>query len=149
LNSSTPIDTLARRARAAKRPIRPTIPRGEAGNREQVQDPITDVLDELRLRCTIVELGLHDPVGTRGSRLSEAQRQKMANRDSGLKAADLIAFSDATTARDSETGATMLQTLKDELAGCSLFCSLHRTPFAPLSTKSWSWSKAASLIRDA
>jgi len=55
-----------------------TIPCGEAGNREQVQDAITDVLDELGLRRTIVELGLYYPVGTGGSRLSEAQRQNMA-----------------------------------------------------------------------
>jgi putative ABC transport system ATP-binding protein len=40
-----------------------TIPRGEASNRERVHDVITEVLDELGLRPTVVELGLDYPVG--------------------------------------------------------------------------------------
>ena len=47
-----------------------------------------------------------------------------------LKRPDLIAFSDATTVLDSETEATILQRLKDELVGRSLVCSLHRTRLA-------------------
>ena len=107
-----------------------TIPRGEAGNRERVHDAITEVLDELGLRRTIVELGLDYPVGTGGSRLSEAQRQKMAIAIAVLKRPDLIAFSDATTVLESETEAAIFQRMKDELVGRSLFCSLHRTRLA-------------------
>jgi putative ABC transport system ATP-binding protein len=107
-----------------------TIPRGEAGNRERVDDAITEVLDELGLRRTIVELGLDYPVGTGGSRLSEAQRQKMAIAIAVLKRPDLIAFSDATTVLDSETEAAIFQRMKDEFVGRSLFCSLHRTRLA-------------------
>lgn len=106
------------------------IPRGEAGNRERVHDAITEVLDELGLRRTIVGLGLDHPVGTGGSRLSEVQRQKMAIATAVLKRPDLIAFSDATTVLDSETEAVIFQRLKDEFVGRSLFCSLHRTRLA-------------------
>ena len=126
-----------------------TIPRGEASNGEQVQDAITDVLDELGLRRTIVELGLHYQVGTGGSRLSEAQRQKMAIAIAVLKRPDLIAFNDATTALDSEIEAAILRRLKDEFVGRSCFavCTALASPL--LSIKSWSWSKAALSTRDA
>jgi putative ABC transport system ATP-binding protein len=107
-----------------------TIPRGEAGNRERVHDAISEVLDELGLRRTLVELGLHHPVGTGGSRLTEAQRQKVAIATAVLKRPDIIAFSDATAVIDSEMEATILQRLKQELTGRSLFCSLHRTRLA-------------------
>jgi energy-coupling factor transporter ATP-binding protein EcfA2 len=89
-----------------------TITLGEASNRERVHDAITEVLDELGLRRTLVELGLHFPVGTGGSRLSEAQRQKVAIATAVLKGPDIIAFSDATAVIDSETEATILQHLK-------------------------------------
>jgi ABC-type multidrug transport system fused ATPase/permease subunit len=107
-----------------------TITLGEASNRERVHDAITEVLDELGLRRTLVELGLHFPVGTGGSRLSEAQRQKVAIATAVLKGPDIIAFSDATAVIDSETEATILQRLKQQLASCSLVCSLHRTRLA-------------------
>jgi putative ABC transport system ATP-binding protein len=107
-----------------------TIPHGEASNRERVQDAISEVLDDLGLRRTLVALGLDYPVGTGGSRLSEAQRQKMAIATAVLKRPDLIAFSDATTVLDSETEAAIFQRLKDEFVGRSLFCSLHRTRLA-------------------
>jgi ABC-type multidrug transport system fused ATPase/permease subunit len=107
-----------------------TIPRGEASNRERVHDAITEVLDELGLRRTLVELGLHYPVGTGGSRLTEVQRQKVAIATAVLKRPDIIAFSDATAVIDSETEATILQRLKQELTGRSLFCSLPRTRLA-------------------
>jgi ABC-type multidrug transport system fused ATPase/permease subunit len=107
-----------------------TITLGEASNRERVHDAITEVLDELGLRRTLVELGLHFPVGTGRSRLSEAQRRKVAIATAVLKGPDIIAFSDATAVIDSETEATILQRLKQQLASCSLVCSLHRTRLA-------------------
>jgi putative ABC transport system ATP-binding protein len=107
-----------------------TIPRAEAGNRERVRDAITEVLDQLGLRRALVELGLDYPVGTGGSRLTEAQRQKVAIATAVLKRPDIIALSDATVVIDSETEAAILQRLKQELAGRSLVCSLHRTSLA-------------------
>jgi ABC-type multidrug transport system fused ATPase/permease subunit len=47
-----------------------------------------------------------------------------------LKWPDIIAFSDATAVIDSDTEATILQRLKQEFAGGSLVCSLHRTRLA-------------------
>jgi putative ABC transport system ATP-binding protein len=107
-----------------------TILRGEAGNRERVHEAITEVLDELGLRRAIVELGLGYPVGTGGSRLSEAQRQKLAIATGLLKRPDLLALSDATAVLDSETEAAILGRLQRELAGRSLVCSLPRPRLA-------------------
>ncbi len=104
-----------------------SILRGEADARERIHAAITEVLDELGLRRTIVELGLQYPVGTGGSRLSEAQRQKMAIATAVLKRPDLVALSDATAVLDNETEAAILARLQQELAGRSLVCSLHRT----------------------
>jgi putative ABC transport system ATP-binding protein len=105
-----------------------SVLRDEADARERVHAVITRVLDELGLRRTIVELGLQYPVGTGGSRLSEAQRQKMAIAAAILKRPDLVALSDATGVLDSETEAAILGRLQQELAGRSLVCSLHRAP---------------------
>jgi ABC-type multidrug transport system fused ATPase/permease subunit len=107
-----------------------TIPRGEAGDRERVHDAITEMLDEFGRHRTLVELGLHYPAGTGGSRLTEAQRPKVALATAVLNRPDIIAFSDPTAVIDSETEATILQRLKHELSGRSLFCNLDRTRFA-------------------
>lgn len=88
------------------------------------------MLDQLGLGRTIVELGLSYAVGTGGSRLSRAQRQKMAIAIAVLKRPDLIALSDATIALDGEVEAAIFRRLKDEFVGRSLFCSLHRTKLA-------------------
>jgi ABC-type multidrug transport system fused ATPase/permease subunit len=103
-----------------------TILRGEVDNRERIHGATTEVLDELGLRPTIVELGLQYPVGAGGSRLSEAQRQKMAIAIAVLKRPDLVALSDATVVLDGETEAAIFERLQQELAGRSLFCSLSR-----------------------
>jgi putative ABC transport system ATP-binding protein len=107
-----------------------SIVRGEAGNRERIHEAITEGLDELGLRRTIVELGLQYPVGTGGLRLSGAQRQKIAIAIAVLKRPDLVALSDATAVLDSETEAAILKRLQQELAGRSLVCSLPRPRLA-------------------
>ena len=106
-----------------------TIPRGEAGDRERVHDAITEMLDEFGRHRTLVELGLHYPAGTGGSRLTEAQQQVGAS-DSGPQSARYYRFQRPTAVIDSETEATILQRLKHELSGRSLFCNLDRTRFA-------------------
>jgi putative ABC transport system ATP-binding protein len=93
-----------------------TIAPGEAGGREPVQAAIAEVLDEVGLRRTVMALGLDYPVGTGGSRLTPAQRQKLAIVRALLKRPGLIAFNDATAVFD----------------GASLFCSLPRARLAAM-----------------
>jgi ABC-type microcin C transport system duplicated ATPase subunit YejF len=107
-----------------------TIVRGESGSRERVYTAITEVLDELGLRGTLIEVGLEYPVGTGGSRLSEAQRQKLAIARTVLKRSDLVALNDATAVLDGATEAVILERLKAEFAERSLVWSLHRARLA-------------------
>ena len=107
-----------------------TIVRGEAGGRERVHAAITKVLDELDLRHTLIEVGLDYPVGTGGSRLSDAQRQKLAIAGAVLKRPDLMALNDATAVLDGATETALLDRLKAEFAGRSLVWSLHRPRLA-------------------
>ena len=107
-----------------------TIVRGESGGRERVHAAITQVLDELDLRRALIEVGLDYPVGTGGSRLSEAQRQKLAIAGAVLKRPDLMALNDATAVLDGATETALLERLKAEFAGRSLLWSLHRPRLA-------------------
>jgi ABC-type lipoprotein export system ATPase subunit len=107
-----------------------TIARGESGSRERVYAAITAVLDELGLRRTLIEVGLDYPVGTGGSRLSEAQRQKLAIATAVLKRPQIIALNDATAVLDGATETAILERLKTEFAERSLLWSLHRPRLA-------------------
>ncbi len=107
-----------------------TIVRGEAGSRERINGTMSEVLDELGLRETIIVVGLDYPVGTGGSRLSETQRQKIAIAVAVLKRPDIVALNDATAVLDGSTEAAILDRLKHELNGRSLVCSLHRPRLA-------------------
>ena len=107
-----------------------TIVRGESGGRERIHAAITEVLEELGLRRTLIEVGLDYPVGTGGSRLSEAQRQKLAIASAVLKRPDLMALNDATAVLDGTTEIALLDRLKAEFAGRSLIWSLHHPRLA-------------------
>ncbi len=107
-----------------------TILRGEVGNRERVNAAMSEVLDELGLRETLISVGLDYPVGTGGLRLSEAQRQKIAIAVALLKRPDLVVFNDATAVLDGVTETAIIERLKRELDGRSLVCSLHRPRLA-------------------
>jgi putative ABC transport system ATP-binding protein len=107
-----------------------TILRGEAGSRERVSGTMSEVLDELDLRETLISVGLDYPVGTGGLRLSEAQRQKVAIAVALLKRPDLMLFNDATAVLDGVTETAIIERVKHELDGRSLVCSLHRPRLA-------------------
>jgi putative ABC transport system ATP-binding protein len=107
-----------------------TIVRGESGSRERVRAAISEVLDELDLRRILIEVGLGYPVGTGGSRLSEAQRQKLAIASAVLKRPDLMALNDATAVLDGATETALLERLKLEFSDRSLVWSLHRPRLA-------------------
>jgi putative ABC transport system ATP-binding protein len=107
-----------------------TIVRGESGGRERVHAAIMEVLDELGLRKALIDVGLDYPVGNGGSRLSEAQRQKLAIASAVLKRPDLLALNDATAVLDGATETALIERLKAEFADRSLVWSLHRPRLA-------------------
>jgi ABC-type multidrug transport system fused ATPase/permease subunit len=107
-----------------------TILRGEAGSRERINAAMSELLSELGLRDRIIAVGLDYPVGTGGLRLSETQRQKVAIAVALLKRPDLVVFNDATAVLDGVTETAIIDRVKQELAGRSLVCSLHRPRLA-------------------
>ncbi|HJU18232.1 MAG TPA: ABC transporter transmembrane domain-containing protein [Stellaceae bacterium] len=107
-----------------------TIAPDEADGREQVQAAIVKVLDEIGLRGTVMALGLDYRVGVGGSRLSPAQRQKLAIARALLKRPELIVLNEATAVLDGATEAAIVDRIKAERSGASLFFSLPRPRLA-------------------
>ncbi len=86
---------------------------------------ISSVVNELELRDTIVEAGLAFHVGTRGARLSAAQRQKLAIARALLKNADLVVLAEATTALDAASDARVAEALLDHHKGRGVLWALQ------------------------
>src|SRR3546814_17718942 len=63
---------------------------GQAGAEQVIGDALAEVLDDLRLRETVIEVGLDFNVGIGGSRLNAVQRQKLALARALLKRPDLL-----------------------------------------------------------
>ena len=84
------------------------------------------MLDELSLRPAVIDVGLDYNVGTAGSRLSLAQRQRAAIARAVLKRPDLLILNEATSALDGQAQAKVTQGLREEFAGRGLIWVLHR-----------------------
>src|SRR6266446_3487735 len=99
---------------------------GEAEAAVRVPQVLGDVLEALSLRPTVIDVGLDYHVGTAGSRLSAAQRQRTAIARALLKRPDLLILNEATTALDGPAQAKASEGLRQEMAGRGLFWVLHR-----------------------
>jgi putative ABC transport system ATP-binding protein len=99
---------------------------GEAEAAVQIPQVLGDVLEKLSLRPTVIDVGLDYHVGTAGSRLSAAQRQRTAIARALLKRPDLLILNEATTALDGPGQAKVSEGLRQEMAGRGLFWVLHR-----------------------
>jgi putative ABC transport system ATP-binding protein len=103
---------------------------GEADAPTSVPAAITAVLDSLGLRETVIAVGLDHGVGTGGTRLSLAQRQKAAIVRALLKRPDILVLNEATTALDGPSQAMLLAAMKEEYAGRGVVWVLHRASLA-------------------
>ena len=103
---------------------------GEADAPVRVPSLIAEVVDELSLRQTIIEVGLDYNVGTGGSRLSPAERQKAGIARAVLKRPDLLILNEATSALDGQAQSKVTQGLKEEFAGRGIIWVLHRASLA-------------------
>jgi len=101
---------------------------GEAARR--IPALLTEVLDSLSLRACVIDVGLDFPIGPGGSRLSLAQRQRIAIARAVLKRPDLLILNEATSALDGPVQLKVTQGVKDELAGRGLVSVLHRASLA-------------------
>ena len=78
----------------------------------------------------MIEVGLDYQVGSGGSRLSLAQRQKAGIGRAVLKRPDFVILNEATSALDGSAQSAVMRGLKEEFAGRGLICALHRASLA-------------------
>jgi ABC-type multidrug transport system fused ATPase/permease subunit len=102
----------------------------ESADRERLRALIAEVLNALGLHDIVIETGLDYHVGTGGSRLSPAQRQKVAIGRAVLKRPDLLVLNQATAVLDGPSQGAVLDGLRREFEGRSLVWSLHRAGLA-------------------
>ncbi len=103
---------------------------GEADAPVRVPALLAEIIDALGLRQTVIEVGLDYNIGSGGSRLSFAQRQKMAIARAMLKRPDLIILNEATAALDGPAQTSAMKGLKQEFAGRGMIWVLHRAELA-------------------
>jgi ABC-type multidrug transport system fused ATPase/permease subunit len=103
---------------------------GEADAPLRVPAVLSEVLDTLALRAMVIDVGLDYQVGSGGSRLSPAQRQRAAIARALLKRPDLLILNEATAALDGQAQAKVTQGLQQEMAGRGLIWVLHRASLA-------------------
>ena len=103
---------------------------GQAESAERVGTLISEVIDGIGLRDTVIKVGLNFDVGISGSRLNSAQRQKLAIARAVLKHPDVLILSEATAVLDSGSQGKIMDNLREEFAGRGLIWSLHRAGLA-------------------
>jgi ABC-type multidrug transport system fused ATPase/permease subunit len=103
---------------------------GEADAPLRIPILLAEVIDALSLRQTIIEVGLDYNVGTGGSRLSIAERQKVAIARAVLKRPDLMILNEATAALDGPAQTKVTKGLMEEFAGRGIVWVLHRANLA-------------------
>jgi ABC-type transport system involved in cytochrome bd biosynthesis fused ATPase/permease subunit len=103
---------------------------GEADAGTRVPQLVTSVLNDLGLRATVIAVGLDFGVGTGGTRLSLAQRQKAAIARALLKRPSLLILNEATAALDGASQAKVLNRVREACNGSGLIWALHRASFA-------------------
>ena len=103
---------------------------GKAQAAARIGALVSEVIEELDLREAVVETGLEFQVGIGGSRLSAAQRQKLAIARAVLKRPDILIVSEATAALDGATQNQITQSLLAEFEGRGLVWALHRPSVA-------------------
>ncbi len=106
------------------------LPYGQAKASSRIGALISQIIDELGLRDTVVAAGFDFQVGIGGTRLSAAQRQKLAIARCVLKRPDVLILSEATAPLDGATQTKITNNLLAEFEGRALIWVLHRPSLA-------------------
>ena len=99
---------------------------GQAKAEEIVGRAMTEVLDDLGLRATVIEAGLDYGVGIGGKRLTGSQRQKIGLARALLKQPDVLIVNDALAAMDDAAQTRLLCTVLDHRQGRGVVWTLLR-----------------------
>ena len=92
----------------------------KAGGATQVSGVVSEVLSELNLFIPVLELGLEYDIGVGASKLTTAQRQKLAIARCLLKRPDLLVINDALSALEPATQDVVFANIRTEMTGRSL-----------------------------
>jgi len=103
---------------------------GEADAPIRVPAVLAEVVNALSLRQTVIDVGLDYNVGSGGSRLSSAERQKVGIARAVLKRPDLLILNEATSALDGQAQSRVTRGLSEEFAGRGIIWVLHRASLA-------------------
>ena len=103
---------------------------GQAQASNRIGQVVTEVLDKLGLRPLVLEVGLDFPVGIGGSRLTQAQRQKLAVARALLRRPDLLILNQAIGALDGSAQGRLLTQVIEETRDRGLIWVLSRTQWA-------------------
>jgi putative ABC transport system ATP-binding protein len=103
---------------------------GKAHAEEIVGRAMTEVLDGLGLRQTVLAVGLDYQVGVGGRRLTGIQRQKLAIARALLKQPDLLIINEATAVMDGATQSRLGERILEARRGRGVVWTLQRAAWA-------------------
>jgi ABC-type transport system involved in cytochrome bd biosynthesis fused ATPase/permease subunit len=103
---------------------------GQAKASARVGKLIEQVLNELSLRATVIEIGLDFQVGVGGARLAPPQRQKLALARCLLKRPDVMVVNEATAILDAQGQSRTMDGIIKETEGRTLIWVLHNPAHA-------------------
>ncbi len=106
------------------------VAHGRANAQKQVTEVINDVIGDLDLDKTLIDLGLETPVGVAGGRLSTAQRQKLCLARAVIKKPDILILNDPLSALDPAAQETLMENVISRLDGRGLVWVLTRPKLA-------------------
>ncbi|MEE8171329.1 MAG: ABC transporter ATP-binding protein, partial [Alphaproteobacteria bacterium] len=99
---------------------------GQAQAAEKIGKLVSEVVDVQNLRATVMEVGLEYEAGIAGSRLSAAQRQKLAIARAVMKRPEVLILSEATVILETSVQARILDNILKQFADSGVVWSLHR-----------------------
>jgi ABC-type multidrug transport system fused ATPase/permease subunit len=105
---------------------------GQAGAEARISGLISQTLDDLGLRGSVLEAGLAFQVGVSGGRLTGAQRQKLGLVRALLKRPDLMVLNEATSAMDSSVQDRVARNILAERDGQGVIWVVNRPALAAL-----------------
>ena len=103
---------------------------GQARAEERVGELIAELLDERGMRNDVLTVGLEFAVGVGGSRLSGAQRQKVAVARCVLKQPDILIVNEALAALDGAVQSRISERLLERFAGHGVVWILNNVEMA-------------------
>ena len=106
------------------------IVHGRARSGARVGALLRAVVDQLELRPALIEAGLDFQVGIAGSRLSIAQRQKLAIARAVIKRPHILVLDEPTAALDEATQIRIQRSLFEEFSDRTLIWLVHRAEMA-------------------